>query len=163
MPGVYRKKNCPVCGIEHRRRGPYCSRSHAAQDRTVSAETKAKLSESGLKRYEDKSSDEYLDTVANIRQAAAVSKGRDTTPIPPRKVSTYLQNGETIDGDYWIPVDDSFWLSGNRLPEFWIKVKPILLAWVLFSAPNLQPYLNSELKSNQLNNHAVGMGTACRD
>ena len=108
MPGVYRKKNCPVCGIEHRRRGPYCSRSHAAQDRTISTETKAKLSESGLKRYEDKSSDEYLDTVANIRQAAAVSKGRDTTPIPPRKVSTYLQNGETIDGDYWIPVDDSF-------------------------------------------------------
>lgn len=68
MPGVYKLKICPVCSAEHRKRGPYCSRSHAAQDRTVSAETKAKLSESGLKRYEDKSSEDYQDTVANLRQ-----------------------------------------------------------------------------------------------
>ncbi len=106
MVGIYRKKICPVCSIEHRKRGPYCSRSHAAQDRTVSSETKAKLSEAGLKRYEDKSSDEYLDTVDNLRQATAVSKGRDTTPIPPRQRSD--RSGETIDGDYWIPVDDSW-------------------------------------------------------
>lgn len=108
MPGVYREKQCPVCGITHRRRGPYCSRSHAAQDRTVSAETRQKLSDAGLKRYEDKSSEQYLDTLDNLKQATAVSKGRDTTPIPPRKVSTYLRDGETIDGDYWVPVDDRF-------------------------------------------------------
>lgn len=104
MPGVYKLKTCPVCSIEHRKRGPYCSRSHAAQDRTVSDETKAKLSESGLKRYEDKSSEDYQDTVANLRQATAVSKGRDTTPIPPRQRPD--RSGEVIDGDYWVSADD---------------------------------------------------------
>jgi hypothetical protein len=104
MVGIYRKKICPVCGIEHRKRGPYCSRSHAAQDRTVSAETKQKLSDAGLKRYEDKSSEQYLDTVDNLRQATAVSKGRDTTPIPPRRPEN--RAGETIDGDYWVSADD---------------------------------------------------------
>ena len=29
MPGVYKKKNCPYCGVEHRKRGPFCSKSHA--------------------------------------------------------------------------------------------------------------------------------------
>lgn len=106
MAGIYRKKNCPVCGVEHRKRGPYCSRSHAASDKKVSEETKQKLSEAGLKRYEDKSSDDYLNTVDNLRQATAVSKGRDTTPVPPRQ--RIDRSGETIDGDYWMPVDDSW-------------------------------------------------------
>lgn len=26
MPNVYREKECPRCGVKHRRRGPYCSR-----------------------------------------------------------------------------------------------------------------------------------------
>lgn len=26
MPGVYKKKICPVCSTEHRKRGPNCSR-----------------------------------------------------------------------------------------------------------------------------------------
>lgn len=106
MVGIYRKKICPVCGIEHRRRGPYCSRSHAAQSRVTSEETKAKLSEAGLKRYEDKSGEQYLDAVDNLRQATAVSKGRDTTPIAPRLRDD--RRGETIDGDYWMPADDSW-------------------------------------------------------
>ena len=104
MVGIYRKKICPVCGVEHRKRGPYCSRSHAAQSRVTTEETKAKLSEAGLKRYEDKSGDQYLDAVDNLRQATAVSKGRDTTPIPPRQRPD--RAGETIDGDYWVSADD---------------------------------------------------------
>ncbi len=106
MPGVYKKKNCPVCGIEHRKRGPYCSRSHAVSDRTVSEETRQKHSENTAKRFADKTSDAYLDNLDNLRQATAVSKGRDTTPIPPRQRTD--RSGETIDGDYWIPVDDSW-------------------------------------------------------
>lgn len=27
MPNQYRLKNCPTCGVEHRKKGPYCSRS----------------------------------------------------------------------------------------------------------------------------------------
>lgn len=104
MPGVYRLKTCPVCGIEHRRRGPYCSRSHAAQDRTHSSETIEKIRESNKARVADKTSDEYQDAVANLRQATAVSKGRDTTPIAPRQQEWH--DGESIDGDYWLSVDD---------------------------------------------------------
>lgn len=33
MPGVYRKKECPNCKKEHRRRGPYCCKSCANLDR----------------------------------------------------------------------------------------------------------------------------------
>lgn len=106
MAGVYREKQCPVCGITHRKRGPYCSRSHALSDRTHTAETKNKISEAGKKRYEDKTSDDYLDTVDNVRAAQLASKGRDTTPIPPRMRSD--RSGETIDGDYWVSDDDWF-------------------------------------------------------
>ncbi len=104
MVGIYRKKICPVCGVEHRKRGPYCSRSHALSDRTVSEETRQKHSENTAKRYEDKTSDAYLDAVSNLRQATAKSKGRDTTPIAPRQHSD--RAGETIDGDYWVSADD---------------------------------------------------------
>ena len=106
MAGVYRQKQCPTCGITHRRRGPYCSRTCAAKDRVVSTETKAKLSEAGQKRYEDRTGDEYLDAVDNLKAATAASKGRDTTPIPPRMRSD--RSGETIDGDYWVSADDWF-------------------------------------------------------
>lgn len=30
MPGVYREKDCPHCGIRHRKRGIYCSQSCAS-------------------------------------------------------------------------------------------------------------------------------------
>ena len=106
MPGVYKLKTCPVCGIEHRKRGPYCSRSHALSDRVVSKETVEKIRESHRKRLEDKSSDAYLEATDNLRAAAAMSKGRDTTPIPPRQHG--YRPGETIDGDYWMPADDSW-------------------------------------------------------
>ncbi len=104
MVGIYRKKTCPVCGVEHRKRGPYCSKSHAMQDRKITDEHKAKLSEAGLKRFEDKSGEEYLNAVDHLRQATAVSKGRDTTPIPPRQQE--FRSGEVIDGDYWVSGDD---------------------------------------------------------
>ena len=104
MVGIYRKKICPVCEVEHRKRGPYCSRSHAAQDRTQSAETIEKIRESNKARVADRTSDAYLDATDNLRAATAMSKGRDTTPIPPRRPEN--RAGETIDGDYWIAADD---------------------------------------------------------
>jgi len=45
MPGVYRLKECPVCGAEHRKRGPNCSRSCAATLRSHSQETKTKIAD----------------------------------------------------------------------------------------------------------------------
>ena len=106
MPGVYKLKTCPVCGIEHRKRGPYCSRSHALSDRQVKPETVEKIRESNKKRMEDRSGDAYLGAVDNLRAATAMSKGKDTTPIPPRQ--RIDRSGEVIDGDYWMPADDSW-------------------------------------------------------
>lgn len=106
MAGVYREKQCPTCGITHRRRGPYCSRTCAAKNRTHSADTIAKITESNKERMADRTSDAYLDAVDNLKQATAVSKGRDTTPIAPR--IPIHRDGESIDGDYWVSVDDSW-------------------------------------------------------
>ena len=39
MPNVYRLKECPTCGAEHRKRGPYCSRS-CGNHRTYTQEQK---------------------------------------------------------------------------------------------------------------------------
>lgn len=50
MPGVYKEKNCPNCGVTHRKRGEYCCQRCAAESRTVTEETKEKISDS-LKDY----------------------------------------------------------------------------------------------------------------
>ena len=106
MAGIYRKKICPVCGVEHRKRGPYCSRSHALSDRQVKPETVEKIRESNKARMADRTGDAYLEATDNLRAATAASKGRDTTPIPPRQRPD--RAGETIDGDYWVSADDSW-------------------------------------------------------
>jgi len=36
MPGVYKKKECPQCGVEHRKRGNFCSTACANSHRPVS-------------------------------------------------------------------------------------------------------------------------------
>ena len=46
MPNVYKLKECPTCGAEHRRRGPFCSRSCASRARVHSQETKTKIADS---------------------------------------------------------------------------------------------------------------------
>lgn len=43
MPGVYKKKVCPECGVEHRKRGVYCGASCASKSRTHSEETIQKI------------------------------------------------------------------------------------------------------------------------
>jgi len=43
MPGVYREKECPTCGIKHRKRGKYCTQSCASRAYTHTEETKDKI------------------------------------------------------------------------------------------------------------------------
>jgi len=45
LPGVYKKKNCPNCGVEHRGRGQFCSVGCSNSFREVKPETRQKLSE----------------------------------------------------------------------------------------------------------------------
>jgi endogenous inhibitor of DNA gyrase (YacG/DUF329 family) len=50
---VYRKKNCPQCGVEHRKKGPFCSQGcHNRHRGARSDETKAKISESKKEWYQ---------------------------------------------------------------------------------------------------------------
>ena len=75
-------------------------------DRKHSAETVEKIRESNKARVADRTSDAYLATADNLRAAQLASKGRITDPVPPRRPEH--RAGETIDGDYWMPVDDSW-------------------------------------------------------
>jgi hypothetical protein len=107
MAGIYREKTCPTCGVTHRRRGPYCSRSCGAKNRIITDETKQKLSDSGKARYEDKTSDDYLNTVENVKAAALKSKGINPDPIPPQFRNEYIDDNHFVSsGDYWTVIDD---------------------------------------------------------
>ena len=70
----------------------------------------------------DRTGDAYLDAVDNLRQATAVSKGRDTCPIPPRLRDD--RRGEVIDGDYWVSADD-WWNLWDSSPIY--HYNPILI------------------------------------
>jgi uncharacterized Zn finger protein (UPF0148 family) len=77
MPNQYRKKNCPVCFIEHRKKGVYCCQSCANSDRTVTEEQKKKIKKS-IAEYQ--SSPEGL---ANAqRQSLRASAMRNDGPMP---------------------------------------------------------------------------------
>ena len=50
---IYRKKNCPQCGIEHRKKGNFCSQGcHNRFRGARSEETKAKISETKREYYQ---------------------------------------------------------------------------------------------------------------
>jgi len=107
MAGVYRKKNCPVCGVEHRKRGPYCCKSHASSALKHTEETKKKISEKNIERLSDKTSDAYLDQVAAAKGATAKSHGIETTPVPPQIQNKFLDDNHFVEsGDYWIVSND---------------------------------------------------------
>jgi hypothetical protein len=103
MAGVYRLKTCPICGVEHRKRGLYCSASHARKSRVTTEETKEKLRITHTERLADKTSETYLAAVDNLRAATAASHGVDTRPISPLLQNQWIDDHrEVIDGDYWI-------------------------------------------------------------
>lgn len=52
MPGKYKKKNCPACGIEHRKKGIYCCQSCSNSARVITDESKKKTSNS-MREYAD--------------------------------------------------------------------------------------------------------------
>jgi len=52
MPGVYKEKECPKCGITHRKRGKHCGAACASASRTATPETKEKIAESMREFYQ---------------------------------------------------------------------------------------------------------------
>lgn len=106
MAGVYKEKECPHCGIKHRKRGKYCSASHAQLGRKHSAETKEKIAEKAKERFEDREGDAYLNLTAYAQDASSKSKGIVRDPVPPRQHVD--RPGEVIDGDLWLTEDEYF-------------------------------------------------------
>ena len=82
MPNVYRKKICPTCGTEHRKRGPHCSASCGNQ-KPHTEESKQKIS-AAIK--------EYVQSPAGLSSAAMQSERRKQLP----KIRDKLERGEYI-------------------------------------------------------------------
>lgn len=95
MAGVYRLKKCPYCGIEHRKRGPYCSKSHAGLDR--SPEVYKKVSD--FMKYTDKGREVALNNLNNNRLDELPSVGG---------LSQHLSDSFVSDGDLWV-TDNGDW------------------------------------------------------
>jgi hypothetical protein len=77
MPNQYRKKNCPVCSVEHRKKGNYCSQSCASSDRSVTDESKNKIKKS-LREYQS-TPEGIANSLLQSRRASAM---RNDEPLP---------------------------------------------------------------------------------
>jgi len=115
MAGLYREKNCPTCGITHKKRGPYCSRS-CGNIREHTEETKEKLSDSRK---------EYYDTpegIATKHKQSKITTARNTdthyeilspddyaVDIPDVSQLRTMRPNEYSDGlDIWVSDNDDF-------------------------------------------------------
>ena len=105
MEGKYRVKDCKLCGIKHRKRGPYCSKPCSNMDRQHSKETKAKIAESVRKfRIEQPNENIQYAMWCNMRK----QRNPDHDPETDMLIGDYsigieqdyLEEG----GDIWSPV-----------------------------------------------------------
>lgn len=97
MPNVYKLKNCPQCNKDHRQRGPYCSISCGNSARTITQETKDKIS---------KKIQEYLQTPEGVASVHIASRQQKTIMANREKVKN---NEYVLEEDDWlvdIPVED---------------------------------------------------------
>lgn len=92
--GQYRKKNCPVCGTEHRKRFPYCSPvcGRSEQARKVSL----------WMRTTDKGAELIA---SNLRRTAPIVELPEFSNILIPKP----RGSHCSAGDFWIAADSSDW------------------------------------------------------
>lgn len=95
MPGVYRKKQCPTCGVEHRRRGVFCSKSCSNRGRDD--------------EYKQKMRDMMLYTEKGQERSWNLNFDDTDEPVGPQIYveKPTLQKGQFVSGgDIWTVVDD---------------------------------------------------------
>lgn len=99
MPGVYKKKECPVCKIEHRKRGIYCSQSCANKNTNSIRE----VSDTHRERTAE-SMREYHKTPEGIATASVISRARIRRAENDQKI----KNGEYVlqEDDWFIEIPD---------------------------------------------------------
>lgn len=109
MPNVYRKKICPACDVEHRRRGPYCGRSCATKGRVLTDEHKEKLRQT-TKRFMNSGSDvaeksRWILAHQKSHPNATEEELEAMYPLVPHDPATSLGIGQyeiDSDGDLWM-------------------------------------------------------------
>jgi hypothetical protein len=97
MPGVYKKKNCanPKCGIEHRRRGPYCSQGCHNSHREVTEQTKKNISK-GLREYNQ--TPEGIAAAKRVGQRLSmVNSGQEHNMVNQEDFAVDIPNLTTLD------------------------------------------------------------------
>lgn len=92
---AYKEKTCQKCGVTHKKRGPYCSRSCGNQKKHTEESKKAI---SDAKREWHATSD-----VAAVVAHNYISKRNngDPDPVPPISPTPVRSNQFVQDGDLW--------------------------------------------------------------
>ena len=92
MPGVYREKVCPKCGVKHRKRGEYCSKtcSNKGRDQIV---------------YEKHSEFMRSDEGRQIQLNNLKSLSEDELPSV-GGITTNQPSGFVSGGDFWTSDND---------------------------------------------------------
>ena len=108
--GTYKQKTCPTCGVTHKKRGPYCSRSCGNHRTFTEADRKARSDK--LKQYLD--SPEGLEKRESAKDALALANIKNKNTHDPdaaeltmddiflKPMVRELPDGKFVqDGDLW--------------------------------------------------------------
>lgn len=107
MPGIYRKKVCTHCGVEHRKRGKYCSIACSNSHRTISDKTKL-LHQRNSRDW--KQTPEGIATTKKFARDVEKHKRRQSGEYVPDDEDWYIvpeRDDDTNDGDTWTEVEDN--------------------------------------------------------
>lgn len=93
---AYKEKTCQKCGVTHKKRGPYCSRS-CGNTRKHTEEAKKKIGEA-KREWLNSGSDK-----AELEKYNYISKrsNADPDPVPPISPTPVRSNQFVQDGDLW--------------------------------------------------------------
>lgn len=95
---AYKEKTCPKCGVKHKKRGEFCSRS-CGNTRAHKHETKLAIATTQTIRHASG------DAVAEEqRYALAVANNREYDPPPVIREKPVSANQFVQDGDLWTEV-----------------------------------------------------------
>lgn len=94
MPGVYREKECPTCGIKHRKKGVFCSKTCSNKGRD--------------EEYKQKMRDKMLYTDEGQMRSWNLNWDDTDEPVaPPMNVGPSLNRNQFVSGgDVWTIADD---------------------------------------------------------
>lgn len=98
MPNVYREKQCPRCGVLHRKRRLFCSRE-CGNIREFTEEQKQEISQKIIKKNQ-----EYHQTPAGAAHRQIMSHARKTG-IDPAKAEDFAIEIPDIPDKYSAPID----------------------------------------------------------